>query len=158
MKNIKEIFNFKKSKTKVDALVLYLCASAGGLLIAFTLGAILGGLYGIGYGGGFIVGLIVSLLITLLLTIKIFNDRKLGIFQKIFLVVGIIISPIFGLIFGVLPLAIIATSQIHNEEATEEAPAFDLNNITDKLMKLQELKEKGILTEEEFTEQKKKLL
>ena len=157
MKNIKEIFNFKKSKTKGDALVLYLCASGGGLLIAFTLGAILGGL-GIGYGGGFIVGLIVSLLITLLLTIKIFNDRKLGVFQKIFLVVGIIISPIFGVIFGVLPLAIISTSQIHNEEATDEAPAFDLNNITDKLMKLQELKEKGILTEEEFTEQKKKLL
>ena len=31
-------------------------------------------------------------------------------------------------------------------------------NIADELMKLNELKEKGILTEEEFTEQKKKLL
>ena len=31
-------------------------------------------------------------------------------------------------------------------------------NIADELMKLNELKDKGILTEEEFTEQKKKLL
>jgi hypothetical protein len=45
-----------------------------------------------------------------------------------------------------------------DEESTKEKPSKANESVADELIKLNELKEKGLLTEEEFNEQKKKLL
>tara|TARA_B110001450_G_scaffold213795_1_gene206300 strand:+ start:166 stop:684 length:519 start_codon:yes stop_codon:yes gene_type:complete len=45
-----------------------------------------------------------------------------------------------------------------DEAVNEEQPSKENESVADELIKLNELKEKGLLTEEEFNEQKKKLL
>ena len=48
--------------------------------------------------------------------------------------------------------------EIENTDEKTEDKKSEYNSIIDDLTKLGELKEKGLLTEEEFNEQKKKLL
>jgi macrodomain Ter protein organizer (MatP/YcbG family) len=47
---------------------------------------------------------------------------------------------------------------IDNMDSNKKAPQTNSSSLSDELTKLNDLKEKGILTEEEFQQQKKKIL
>ena len=117
------------------------------------------------------------------MSLRILNQRKLGFINKVLLLVGVVLTGAYGFFIGLIPLAIVALSYDNNdidsntkvEPTIKEKPpvvkekpvevdtisSMKDNNISElatNLTQLNELKEKGILTEEEFTEQKKKLL
>lgn len=66
---------------------------------------------------------------------------------------------LYGVLIWPVALTHIIVTKSENQEATEAATSQETQgDPVDKLAKLAELKEKGVITEEEFQEQKKKLL
>lgn len=76
-------------------------------------------------------------------------DRQIGFWLTF--VITIFTTPIVGLIVAALSSKKTVNVSVKNSEV-------EPIDITDKLLKLNDLKEKGILTEEEFLQQKEKIL
>lgn len=74
--------------------------------------------------------------------------RQIGFFLSF--VISLLTTPVIGLI-------VTALSSKNKAEVNVETSS-NKGNISDELLKLSELKDKGILTEEEFMKQKSKLL
>ena len=132
-------------------------------------------------------GVVGATIIIVALIIKFFKSKKLIYFRSILGILIIIIfsfvaiissiqnSSFLGLIFA-MPLLFLfywfrkgyfektKETEQQNEEIKEEIiqakenKPTNISSLSDDLTKLGELKEKGLLTEEEFNEQKKKLL
>jgi len=64
----------------------------------------------------------------------------------------------YGLMIWPVALTHIIVTKSENREAAAPAAQETQSDPVDKLAKLAELKEKGVITEEEFQEQKRKLL
>ncbi len=74
--------------------------------------------------------------------------RQIGFFLAFF--ISLLTTPIIGLI-------VTALSSKSSVEVNQENQSKNVS-VSDELLKLNELKEKGILTEEEFNRQKDKIL
>ena len=96
------------------------------------------------------------------------SDRKIGFWMAFLL--SIVLSPIIGIIVAAISKVeyeeeyeeAILETQIQQQKTLEkisEQNALSTNySISDEIKKLKELQNEGILTEEEFEAQKKKLL
>ena len=71
--------------------------------------------------------------------------RQIGFFLSF--VIALLTTPVVGLIVTVL-----------SNKNTSEINSSSTGNISDELLKLNELKEKGVLTEDEFVKQKNRIL
>jgi hypothetical protein len=90
--------------------------------------------------------------------VDIFNRVDLSGWVKALWVIFVLILPLFGMLIyfiarPILPQDIQAREKY--EKSIETAKAAD---VTDKLTKLSELRDKGVISEEEFQAQKSKLL
>ena len=99
--------------------------------------------------------IIVALVVFSLMTAFIGKQRKIGFISAFFL--SFLLSPIVGLIVTLV------SPKISDEEykakilqLTVTKPSID--SVTDQLFRLNELRKDGVLTEEEFAEQKQKIL
>jgi hypothetical protein len=97
---------------------------------------------------------VASMVISLMLSYA-GRERKIGFFKAFLL--SSVFSPVIGIIF------IFTSPRLKDEEYKErmlQATAIrpDTPNIADQLQKLNELRKEGVLTDEEFENQKHKLL
>jgi energy-coupling factor transporter transmembrane protein EcfT len=130
-------------KSQKDAIVL--CTILGVAVIAFV---------SFSYLDSNWRTIIISWLIFCFVAGMLGMGRKIGFGGAFFL--SVLLSPIIGLIIT------LASATLKNEEYKEKmleiAQINSSNSIADELIKLNELRKEGVLSEEEFTAQKEKLI
>ena len=96
--------------------------------------------------------------------IDIFRSHDMGGFAKALWVIFILILPILGLLIYLIARGS-SMAQRQAQQAQQEQSAFDDyvrqtagGSPTDQLAKLSDLKDKGVITQAEFDEQKAKIL
>jgi hypothetical protein len=183
MENLTNIFNLEKRKTFSEAIILFFVSVGGAVGISYLLVSVLETLFGVGYVFGFWFGIITAYSVSIFLSLRILIQRKLGFINKLLLLIGLVLTGFYGVLFGLIPFFIVTLSYDNNEKddhikeepnskekatVVKEKP-IEVNSVSSmkekniselaiNLTQLNELKEKGILTDEEFTEQKKNLL
>jgi hypothetical protein len=132
-------------KPKNDAIILVALFEIAGLLFLLTSSALSAGLR-------------LAFIISLLLSIPIAffgKQRRIGFVAAFF--ASALFSPLIGLIITM------GSSKLEDEAYKEKMLAATENNtrqstVADQILKLNELRKEGVLTDEEFAIQKEKLL
>lgn len=132
-------------KSKDDTIVIILLIDFAGILLLFFMNSL--SLYLRAAG-------IMSLVFCLVVA-RLGKDRKIGFSRAYF--TSFFLSPIIGLIITLSSAKLI--DEEYKEKMLEIAEQnASASSLADELYKLNELRKEGVLTEEEFTMQKAKLL
>jgi len=101
---MEQIFNFKEKKTLGGAIIFYLISVIIGGICAAIFGGIMGLTGNLEYAG--ISGVIAYSLVAAYLSYNIYRDSKKSTLKSILLISGVIITLIWGGIWGLLPIAL----------------------------------------------------
>ena len=101
---MEKIFNFKEKKTLGGAIIFYIVAFVIAAVCAGIAGGIMGGTGNLEYAS--IAGVIAASLVSAYFSYNIYKDSKKSTLKSILLISGVIITLIWGAIFGLLPIAL----------------------------------------------------
>ena len=90
--------------------------------------------------------------------IDIFNRVDLSGWVKALWVIFVLIFPLFGMLIYFIVRPILPQDIQAQEQYKKSLQAAHAADVTDRLTKLSELRDKGVISEEEFQAQKSKLL
>jgi hypothetical protein len=90
--------------------------------------------------------------------VDIFQRVDLSGWVKALWVIFVLFLPLLGMLIYFIARPILPQDIQAQEQYAKAAAAADAADVTDKLAKLSELRDKGVLSEEEFQNQKAKLL
>jgi Short C-terminal domain/Phospholipase_D-nuclease N-terminal len=113
-----------------------------------------------GFWGWFFLFLIfIPLMMTWIYTLfDIFGRVDLSGWAKALWVIFVLILPLLGMLIYFIARPVLPQDIQAQEQYAKSVEAAHAADITDKLAKLSELRDKGVLSEEEFQAQKAKLL
>jgi hypothetical protein len=114
----------------------------------------------VGFWGWFFLFLIfIPLMMVWIFTlVDIFNRVDLSGWVKALWVIFVLFLPLIGMLIYFIARPVLPEDIRARERYQKAAQAAQAADVTDKLAKLSELRDKGVLSEEEFEKQKAKLL
>ena len=101
---MEKIFNFKEKKTIGGAVIFYIVALLIAIVCAGIAGAMMGASGNLEYART--AGAIAASLVSAYLSYNIYKDSRKSTLKSILLISGVIITFIWGAIFGLVPIAL----------------------------------------------------
>ena len=110
--DMKNVFNFSKKKSIPEAVFFYILSFLSSLIIAGLFGGLMGAIGEIELAS--LAGVVGAVIFVFYLSIRMYTQSKLSFLNIFFLLAGIIVTTVYGSIFGLLPVAI-ATCYINDD-------------------------------------------
>ena len=112
------IFKFDKKTTAIQAVLFYLITTFGSILSIMSIMTLISIINDPGYLFGFVFGIIAVVSISIILSLRILKFRELDTLNKLLLFLGCVLSGVFGIFVGMIPLTIVNIF-VHHEKTHE---------------------------------------